>query len=470
MADDAFLAKYPPQFLAKMARLLGDEYSAFVTSIGRSRSIGLRANTLKISAADFSRISPFSLTPLGAFDEAAFLLPDPVKAGSHPYHAAGLYYLQEPAAMVAGSLLDPRPGELVLDLAAAPGGKATHLAARMSNQGLLVANDVQRSRAQLLAQNMERLGVTNALICDGTPDHLAATFGPIFDRVLLDAPCSGESLFRRLDEVEWSPAIVAACARRQTGILDVAAHLVRPGGILAYATCAFSPEENEEQLDIFLSTHQAFSMIPIPIYAGFDSGRADWIENPHLSPDTRAEISYGVRLWPHHFPGEGHFIALMQRQEEPNIIEKPLELLQSEGQKNAVLLWNQFQQDALTIRLAEERIHFAHDRLYLLPDPAIKSGSLHLLRYGLLLGEARRGYFKPAHTLAMALTSDAVQRYVNWPADDPRISAYLSGHDLPSSGVNGWVMVTVDGYALGWGKRSNGRIKNHYPRGLRRPS
>jgi 16S rRNA C967 or C1407 C5-methylase (RsmB/RsmF family)/NOL1/NOP2/fmu family ribosome biogenesis protein len=467
--DDAILANYPPQYLAKMAQLLDDEYGAFLASLDRPRPIGLRANTLKISAADFNRISPFPLMSLGDFEDAAFLLPEPADAGSHPYHAAGLYYLQEPAAMVAGSLFDPRPDELVLDLAAAPGGKATHLAARMGNQGLLVANDMHRGRAQVLAQNMERLGITNALICDETPERLADTFGPIFDRVLLDAPCSGESLFRRLDEVEWSPAIVAACARRQTGILDVAARLVRPGGMLAYATCAFSPEENEEQLDLFLSTHPAFAMASTPTYAGFDRGRPEWIGDPQLPPGIRGEITKSTRLWPHHFPGEGHFIAVMRREESAGI-EKPLELLQPEGQRNALALWDDFQKQTLTTRLAEERIHFAYDRLYLLPDPAIKSGSLHLFRYGLLLGEARRGYFKPAHTLAVALRCDQVQHHLDWPADDERISAYLGGHDLPSTGENGWVLVTVDGYPLGWGKRSNGRLKNHYPRGLRRPA
>lgn len=469
MVDDATLVNYPPQFLAKMAHLLGDEYSAFTASLSQSRPVGLRTNTLKISAADFSRISPFLLTHLGIIEEAAFLLPESTKAGSHPYHAAGLYYLQEPAAMVAGSLLNPQPGELVLDLAAAPGGKATHLAARMENRGLLVANDVQHDRARLLAQNVERLGATNTLICDETPDKLAATFGPIFDRVLLDAPCSGESLFRRLDNVDWSPAIVAACARRQTGLLDVAASLVRPGGILAYATCAFSPEENEAQLDIFLSMHPEFSMSAVPTHAGFDCGRPDWIDAPSLPQEKRAEIERAVRLWPHHFPGEGHFIAVLARDNTAEN-KKPLELFQPKGQSKGAALWHEFQNQVLNVQLAEERFHFVNNRLYLLPELAINTGSLHLLRYGLFLGEARRGYFKPSHTLAMALTADQVQEQVDWPADDPQISAYLSGHDLPSSGSHGWVIVTVDGYPLGWGKRSNGRLKNHYPRGLRRPA
>ena len=469
MTDEAFLATYPPQFLAKMAQLLGAEYPAFVASLDKPRPAGLRTNTLKISAADFSRISPFSLTPLGEFEPAAFLLPDSSKAGSHPYHAAGLYYLQEPAAMVVGGLLDPQAGELVLDLAAAPGGKATHLAARMENEGLLVANDVQRGRARLLAQNMERLGVTNALICDETPDRLAAAFGPIFDRVLLDAPCSGESLFRRLDEVDWSPAIVAACARRQTGILDAAARLVRPGGLLAYATCAFSPEENEQQLDIFLSAHPDFSITAVPVSAGFDAGRHEWIDAPQLPRDKQLEIRHAVRLWPHHFPGDGHFMAIMRRNKSTGN-EKPLELLQPKGQKGDIAVWKEFRRQTLRMNVAEERIHCVNNRLYLLPDLAIKTESLHLLRYGLFLGEARRGYFKPAHTLAMALTANQVKQHVNWPADAAQISAYLSGHDLPSRGANGWVLVTVDGFPLGWGKRSNGRLKNHYPRGLRRPA
>jgi NOL1/NOP2/sun family putative RNA methylase len=458
-----------PAFLARMEQLLDKEYGAFLSALSQPRRVGLRVNTLKISAADFNRISPFPLLPVGEFEEAAFLLAEEVSAGSHPHHAAGLYYLQEPSAMVAGSLLDPRPGELVLDLAAAPGGKATHLAARMQNRGLLVANDMQRGRARVLAQNLERLGVTNAVICDETPERLANTFGPIFDRVLLDAPCSGEGLFRRMERVDWSPAIVTACARRQTGILTVAAQLVRPGGILAYATCTFSPEEDEEQIDRFLAAHPEFTLTAMRQYTGFTSGRPDWVSNPQLSEERRAELARAVRLWPHMFPGEGHFLALMTRTALAGY-KKPLELLQPKGLKSANSLWREFQRQALLTAWPEERLHQAGDRLYVLPEPAVDTGSLHLLRYGLFLGEARRSYFRPAHTLAMALTPEDVQQSISWPVNAPQITAYLEGHDMPSDGPDGWVLVTVEGYPLGWGKRSSGRLKNHYPRGLRRPA
>jgi NOL1/NOP2/fmu family ribosome biogenesis protein len=321
---------------------------------------------------------------------------------------------------------------------------------------------------------MERTGVTNAIICDESPQKLARTFGPIFDRVLLDAPCSGESLFRRVDRVDWSPAIVTACARRQAEILDDASALVRPGGILAYATCTFSPEENEEQLDRFLSSHPDFSMKAVPQLAGFDSGKPSWVRDPALPESRRMELSLAVRLWPHRFPGEGHFVAIMQR-EASAVNQKPPGLLKPRGSESARQLWQEFQRRSLTIDWPEERLHQAGERLYLLPETSLDTvrpgrRSLHLLRYGLLLGEAQRGYFKPAHTLAMALSADQAQQRINWPAGDPQLLAYLQGRDLPESGPDGWVMVTVDGFPLGWGKRSGGRLKNHYPRGLRRPA
>ena len=250
----------PADFLRKMRDLLpAGEYDAFVAAFDRPRRIGLRVNTLKITPGHFSTIAPFPLAPLGQWEPAAFAVNPESRPGRHPYHDAGLYYLQEPSAMLAAALLAPEPGELVLDLAAAPGGKATHLASligspaappvsplrlALAGDGLLVANDVHSGRARLLAENMARWGALNTLITQDEPERLAARFGPVFDRVLIDAPCSGEGLFRRMDGVEWSESIVAACARRQRDLLAVAPRLVRPGGRLLYATCTFSPEEN----------------------------------------------------------------------------------------------------------------------------------------------------------------------------------------------------------------------------------
>lgn len=458
----------PPSFLAKMRRLLGEEaYGQFVNSYRQEAPTGLRANTLKISIDDFIRKSPFTLSPLGDHVPAGFLVVDNGRPGRHPYHAAGLYYLQEPSAMAVAALMRPLPGERVLDLAAAPGGKATHLATLMDDQGLLVANDIHGGRVRHLAQNLERWGVRRGLITNETPQRLADTFGPIFDKVLVDAPCSGEGMFRRKGSFEWSEPIVAACAHRQSAILETAVGLVRPGGLLAYATCTFSPEENEGVIADFLARHPAYALISPPAYEGFSPGRPDWSTEVALPAERRQSLHNAVRLWPHRVAGEGHFIALLRREtgnhEEARPHFKALPPLPVQAQQQ----WQHFAAQCLRVTWPQERLYLANGRLYLLPENALDTGSLKLVRYGLLLGEVRRGYFRPAHTLALSLTPAEIKETVNWTAADPQVAAYLSGHDLNRKGPKGWVVVTVDGYPLGWGKRVGGKLKNHYPRGLR---
>lgn len=458
----------PLDFQRKMEMLLGEEFAAFAASYDTPHRVGLRVNTLKTSVADFISKSPFPLTPVGAYEPAGFAVSGDARPGAHPYHAAGLYYLQEPAAMAAAALLAPQPGELVLDLAAAPGGKATHLISLMKDQGLLVANDVNAGRARLLAENMERWGPRRVLITQETPERLAAQFGPIFDRVLLDAPCSGEGMFRREGAFEWSENMVLACARRQDLILGTAAGLVRPGGRLLYATCTFSPEENEGVIAAFLAQHPDFALLPLPQQQGFAPGHPEWSGQTLLTAERRATLQHAVRLWPHRFAGEGHFIALLQR-DPAGANEKPLRLAQPEGQRDVLAVWERFAAETLAEALAADRLHVAKDRVYLLPELALDTGRLRLVRYGLLLGEARKGYFRPAHTLALSLSPAQVHHTVNWSADDERLSSYLRGHDLPDDGPDGWVLVAMEGHALGWAKRVQGRLKNHYPRGLRRP-
>lgn len=458
----------PSNFLRKMETLLGDEFPAFAASYDSPHRVGLRANTLKIPIADFISKSPFPLTPVGAYEPAGFVVDGDARPGIHPYHAAGLYYLQEPAAMAAAAQLAPQPGELVLDLAAAPGGKATHLISLMNDEGLLVANEINAGRARLLAENMERWGPRNVLITQETPERLAEHFGPIFDRVLLDAPCSGEGMFRREGAFDWSENIVLACARRQDLILKTAARLVRPGGRLLYATCTFSPEENEGVIAAFLSQHADFELLPPAHHPGFGVGRPEWAGEIELAAERRATLQRAVRLWPHRFAGEGHFIALLQRRAEATN-EKPLRLMQPEGQRDVLAVWQRFAAETLTSAFAEEKLHVAKDRVYFLPSLALDTSRLRLVRYGLLLGEARKGYFRPAHTLGLSLSPAEVRHTVSWAADDERIAAYLGGHDLANDGPDGWVLVTVDEHALGWAKRVQGRLKNHYPRGLRRP-
>lgn len=462
-------ANAPAAFLQKMQRLLGNEYAAFAASFAEPVQVGLRVNTLKLTAADFSKISPFRLTPVGAYAPAGFLVSDNGRPGGHPYHAAGLCYLQEPAAMAVAGLLAPQPGEWVLDLAAAPGGKATHLAALMQDTGLLVANDVSRSRARILAENLERWGTRHTLITNDTPQRLAEQFGSAFDRVLLDAPCSGEGLFRRQGPFEWSDDMVAACARRQSGILDDAARLVRPGGLLAYATCTFAPEENERVIGQFLTENLAFELLDPPRFTGFAPGRPDWVRDESMPEDVRTQLARAVRLWPQRFAGEGHFIALLRRRDAATRPKRLFGFDRFRASREAVRVWGEFVTAFLAAGLAEEQMVEVNGRLYLLPLDAPDTGSLRLVRYGLLLGEARKGHFRPAHTLALALRPSDVVLHVDWPADGAEIAAYLAGRDLPAPGPDGWTLVTMDGFALGWGKRVNGRLKNHYPRGLRLP-
>ncbi|MCL4871513.1 MAG: RsmF rRNA methyltransferase first C-terminal domain-containing protein [Anaerolineae bacterium] len=458
----------PPDFLARMHTLLGDDYPAFAQSYDAPGVVGLRVNTLKIAPVDFNRIAPFTLMPAGEWDAAAFhLIPSitntpitntPLPPGKHPYHWAGLYYLQEPSAMVVGALMRPQPGEWVLDLSAAPGGKSTHLAALMGDKGLLVSNEIDRGRAHILADNLARWGTYNSLITNDTPEKLAQTWGAIFDRVLVDAPCSGEGMFRRQGGFAWSESIIQACARRQKGILAAAADLVRPGGRLVYATCTFAPEEDEQVIAHFLAQRPEFSLIAHPHWAGLSPGHPDWA-------DGQPELSQTVRLWPHRFMGEGHFVAVMEREapgREPSVVNQPK---RRPFKTNNFIPneWRGFAGQTLAVDFPAEQFHFAGNKLYLLPEQAIDTGKLRLVRYGLLLGELNKGVFKPAHPLALALSKGEVNAVLDFPAAAGQITAYLAGHDFPADGPDGWVLVTVDGYGLGWGKRVRGRVKNHYP-------
>lgn len=460
----------PDDFLARMAALLGEEeYGRFAGTFTQPPHVGLRVNTLKVSSDELAERAPFTLRPVGAFEPAGFFVSEDGRPGNHPYHHAGLYYLQEPAAMVVGVLAAPQPGEMVLDLAAAPGGKATHLATLMQDHGLLVANDVDAGRARVLAENLERWGVRNCLITNAAPQRLAQSFGSLFDRVLVDAPCSGEGMFRRSGPFEWREANVLACARRQTAVLADAARLVRPGGVLVYATCTFAPEENEQVVADFLHSYSDFEVVDPPRFAGFARGRPFWLRPEQCARPESELLARTVRLWPHLFPGEGHFVAVLRRAEEADPQQTAAPMQFDPPRKQELTHWRAFAAGTLRADFPEERLLLdGNGRLYLLPEQALEARGVRLVRYGLLLGEVRRGYFKPAHTLALALKADEAAAVIDWPADSQPIADYLTGLDLPVNGPNGWALVTVDGFALGWGKRVNGRLKNHYPRGLRR--
>ena len=301
----------PEDFTAKMKRLLkDDEYHQFMNSYNESKTHGLRVNTLKVEIDHFFKSSPFHLERIPWVESGFYYVPE-ARPGKHPYHEAGLYYIQEPSAMAAGELAAPKPGERVLDVCAAPGGKTTHLAAKMQQQGLLIANEMYPARSKVLSQNVERMGIRNAVVMNEKPGRLAEMFNGFFDRILVDAPCSGEGMFRKAPETceQWSVANVARCAVRQLDILKDAAVMLKPGGRLVYSTCTFSPEENEGVIDTFLKEEPIFEVEQIHTYEGFDSGRRIWV------PEGDESLDKTIRLWPHHLKGEGHFFAILRKKD-----------------------------------------------------------------------------------------------------------------------------------------------------------
>jgi NOL1/NOP2/sun family putative RNA methylase len=486
-----------------MRRLLGDEYPAFAASLQKPPVSGLRVNTLKLNVSQFQSFIPFPLGDSVPWCDSAFPLPPaPLpfdwEPGKHPYHLAGLYYLQDPSAMSAAALLCPQPGELVLDLAAAPGGKTTQMAALMQGKGLLVANEIKDKRLGHLAVNVERWGAGNVIITNETPERLADHFGAFFDRVLVDAPCSGEGMFRKdmRARADWSVEMVAGCAVRQKNILRVAAKLVRPGGYLLYSTCTFAPEEDEEVIARFLEAFQDYETIPIPHFPGFMSGRPDWSDfSTKNTKNTKGEeLKNAMRLFPHRIKGEGHFVCLMRRSEET--VGRPAVRLgrgretiaQRRGQETCgpqnretfaqrkpdrlarppaslERLWQAFAGEVLEVELKAERLWVRGERLYLVPETLPDLGNLRVPVPGIWLGTFKKERFEPAHPLALFLKRGQARNILDLPAESREMAAYLRGESIPSEGAPGWKLVTVDGWPLGWGKRVQGMLKNHYPRG-----
>ena len=427
----------PEAFLQRMEAQLGSEYPAFLESLERPRAVALRFNPLKGERP----VLPFVGAPVPWEPEGFYYDPE-TRPGLHVYHEAGVYYLQEASAMAPVALLDPKPGERVCDLCAAPGGKTTQIAGRMLGRGFLVCNEINPKRAKILSRNIERMGVANALVTNEHPETLASRFPGFFDRVLVDAPCSGEGMFRKEEAAvtDWSQETVQMCARRQREILDSAARLVRPGGRLVYSTCTFAPEEDEETVAAFLKAHPEFTPEPV--------------EAPWFVPGENA--SY--RMWPHKLLGEGHFAAVLRKTQGESG-----EVPACPGEK-CPKAWESFAKE-LDITLPEGKAVSFGQSLYWAPMELPELNRLKVLRPGLELGTERKGRFEPAHALALWLKTCAVTE--SFPPESPEMKAYLHGDVVPS-GKKGWCLVQAGGYAIGWGKGDGSVLKNHYPKGLRR--
>lgn len=475
-----------------MERLLGAESIRLLAALDRPAVQGLRVNRLKLDPAELAARVPWPLTPLPWCPDGFVLEGRAVEGsgrqgerpGLHPLHAAGAYYLQDPSAMAPARLLAPRPGELVLDLAAAPGGKTTQLATLMAGSGVLVANDVDGTRVRALLSNVERWGATNVVVTQAAPARLARAWPGRFDRVLLDAPCSGEGMFRKSDEArrQWSEGLVAQCAATQSGLLDAAAELVRPGGWLVYSTCTFESAENEEAVAGLLARRPDFGLVEVSLDVG---------------PAARSAAAGVLRLWPHLLSGDGQVAALLQRDASAGSCSTGDHATGS-GQRSAgsvhrsssaargrstgyaraepapapaLRAWRAFAEPALAAEpFGDAALLLLGERLLAVPAPLPERlpapAGVRLVRAGVELGRIRGGRFTPAHALALA--APAGGRRLELADDDPRLARYLSGEPFPTPEPDGWARVAVAGLPLGWARVSGGSVRSLLPRGLRR--
>lgn len=433
----------PEAFLSRMRTQLGEtEFQAYLSAMARPARRALRVNTLKTDAAALFSLLRLPQEPCGVIPEG-FFVPEGFAPGTQPLHAAGLFYMQEPSAQFPAALLGAQPGETVLDLCAAPGGKTGQLAAAMQNRGLLIANEVSPARSSVLCGTLERLGVQNALVTSMRPDALCPLLASRCDAVLVDAPCSGEAMFRRDPRAlaDWSEAHVLSCAERQRGILASAAEAVRPGGRLVYSTCAFSPEENEETVARFLQAHPEFS--------------------------CQAQR----RLYPHSSPGEGQFAALLLREGGPApAAAVPLREPQRRAgaaQTEPPAALRRFFSETMRAPPAAQVRTLPDGRVFLLPErlPALLE-RMRVLRAGVLAGELRGARFVPAHGLFLAYPKSAFSAAAE--LEGAALSAFLAGEAIPCDpALSGYVAACVSGHPLGFGKAAGGTLKNHLPKGLR---
>lgn len=456
----------PIEFEKKMKAFLGNEWDDFLYSYDNNRFQALRFNTLKVQSPEermrILKTLKISSDKKVSWADEAYYFDENVRPGKHPYHEMGLYYIQEPSAMSAAALLAPKPGMRVLDLCAAPGGKSTQLATYLGDSGLLVSNEINTQRSRILSQNIERMGIKNAIVTNEDSFVLASHFPGFFNAIQVDAPCSGEGMFRKLPEAieQWSMENVAICAARQKEILDNAAVMLKPGGVIVYSTCTFSKEENEDVIEYFLERHPDF---------------------------TLEEME---RFWPHKVDGEGHFVAKLVRRgcvdTDLKADRKTKKNKNSKNRKNEtkpaltkenMKLLSEFLDETISEDMAawikNSRLVMFGEQLYRLPDMEVDIKGLKVQRAGLHIGEFKKQRFEPSHSLALALKLSEAKNVVKLTCDNPQTIGFFNGQSVMLSDEQadeckkGWALVCVDGYTAGWGKVNGTQVKNHYPKGLR---
>lgn len=457
----------PIAFLEQMKELLGEEYPEYLESFSRPACGGLRVNTGKISVEKFLKLTRWDLQPVPWVSNGFYVSReehaegDAANPAKHPFYYAGLYYLQEPSAMTPASRLPVKPKDRVLDLCAAPGGKATELAARLQGEGMLLANDISASRARALLKNLELQGVENMLITGEEPERLAAVYPEFFDAILLDAPCSGEGMFRKERSMvsAWSGKGPSWYAPVQSRLIRQARQMLRPGGYLLYSTCTFSPEENEQVIAGFLEEFPDMELCPVEPYEGFAPG---------ISVGGR-DLSACVHIFPHRMEGEGHFLALMRKRGasadrgEPSGRERRSDALPAAAEE----FLSHIRRD-----WSGGRFFCRQDQIYYLPEGVEPAKGLRYLRTGLLVGTMKRSRFEPSQALAMALRPEEFDFVLNLSSEDERTVRYLKGETISlgereAAGKKGWLLVCTDGFPLGFGKAAGPSVKNKYYAGWR---
>lgn len=454
----------PKAFEEKMKQLLGEEFEEYIACYEAPRYYGLRVNTGKISVEDFKKICPFDISPIPWIPNGFYYDGDKVTPSKHPYYFAGLYYLQEPSAMTPASRLPVEPGDKVLDVCAAPGGKATELGAKLKGQGLLACNDISSSRAKGLLKNIEVFGIGNVLVLSEEPGNLEQYFSEYFDKILIDAPCSGEGMFRKDKKMvaAWQEHGPEFFSNIQKSIIRQAARMLKPGGLMLYSTCTFDASENERIIDGLIEEYPEFHVLPMEGYEGFVAGM------PEVIDSSRQELKNTVRIFPHKMKGEGHYLALLQKGESQSKVSAPEE--KKSNKKIPEELAYFFEN--ISMDLDPLRLDIHGERVYYMPDGLPKLKGIRFLRTGLLLGELKKKRFEPSQALAMTLKKSQYAHCIDLAISDERVNRYLKGEtlsvdDLVGEKDSGWYLVCVDSYPLGWGKLSRGTLKNKYLPGWR---
>lgn len=471
------MADLPQSFLDSMKEILGEDYEAFLTGFDGQRQYGLRVNTLKMNLEEFERIAPFHLKKVPWISNGYFYNAEDVPA-KHPFYSAGLYYLQEPSAMTPASRLKVQPGERVLDLCAAPGGKATELGAALQGEGLLVANDINTARAKALLRNLELFGISNSFVTNEPPHVLAERFPEFFHKIMVDAPCSGEGMFRKNPAVvdSWKEKGPEYFSKLQREIIVQAADMLLPGGMMFYSTCTFSPLENEKTITHLLKERPDMEVVPMEDYENFAEGLTSYKDEAF---DESCKLCR--RIWPHKMSGEGHFMALLhkksgtQQQVQQTVSQSSIWWEKCKGLNKEQKAAAEDFFSHVNIAYDGKRIDVRGDNLYYLPAPKYDGRGLHFLRNGLFMGEFKKKRFEPSQPFALALHAQDFDQVLDFPADDERLSRYLRGETLDVSDLiagekkrKGWQLVMVAGHPLGFGKLVNNNLKNKYPAGWRK--